>query len=155
MKNNLIFLALLAFLLTSCATPSIKQNNPIGKVYKDSVQLRNKTIPLLEGEWKVIGRGFSGMNNEYFQLVLIKETERREMHSSIIIATDTLRNSYIGYLPCKYCNRMDVHHIAVKNNARGGAQDCWLINHYQMSVNPKRQAIKEAYNYMISNHCTI
>ena len=152
MKSNLLFLTVMAFLLTSCATtPGLKENNPIEKVYNNSIQLRNKTIPLPAGEWKVIGRATYGDNDAYFRIVLLKVTESKEMEASIIITTDTWQNEYIGYNRYKPCDRTDILHVEVKNNSRGGAQDCWAINHFKTSVNPKNPAIKEAFKYLVSN----
>jgi len=150
MKKQFIIFISLAFLLTGCITPGSIKTNPIGKVYKNSIQLRNKIIPLPVGEWKVIGRGFR-TEEKYFELYLLKETKRGEIHSTIVITADTLNNEYTGYKSSKYCKRINVHHVVVKNNARQRAQDCWLINHIRMSVNPKRAALKEAYNYLESN----
>ena len=154
MKKQFIIFTVLTFFLTGCITPGLIKTNPVGKVYKNSIQLRNKTIPLPEGEWKVIGRGFR-TQEKYFELFLLKETKRKEFHSGIIITTDTPMNDYNGYLASKYFKRTNLHHVVVKNNATGGAQDCWLINHIRMAVNPNRPARKEAYNYFESNHILI
>jgi ankyrin repeat protein len=156
MRNQLLLLTAFIVFLTSGVTADLLiKTNPIGKVYSNSIQLSNKIIPLPEGEWKVIGRGATGDAN-YFEIILLKESEKTgKMPSSIIITTDSPTNTYHGYTACAYCGRKDVHYIVVKNNTEGRAQDCWLINHYIMSMNASRPAVKEAYDYFLSNKITI
>ncbi len=116
--------------------------------------MRNKTVPLPEGEWKVIGRATHGYNKAYFKIVLLKVTEGKEMEA-IIVNTDTLQNEYNGYVRDKRCDRKDVLHFEVKNNNYQGAQDCWIINHIKMSVDPKHPAIQEAFDYLLLNKISV
>ena len=152
MKNILLLLTAFTIFLTGCAmmVPDIKETNPIGKVYSNSIQLWEKNIPLPEGEWKVIGRGGPGnsFNDPYFEILLLKEIGNKKLHSLLAITTESMINSYIGYLPNKSLKREDVHHIVVKNNEAGGAQHGWLINHIRSSLDVKRTAQKEAYDYL-------
>jgi hypothetical protein len=161
-KNYLLFIIIaFPFLLMSCITPGLKEINPVGKVYRDSIQLWGKNIPLPEGEWKVIGRGApsnAGRNMLldqqalFFNIVLLKESETKTAHSFLLISTESMTNNGPGYKPVEYFNRKDVHHVVVKNNEEFGAQDGWLINHYLMSIDLKgRPALEEAYNYLLSN----
>ncbi len=165
MRKNYLLFIIIAFLLTSCITPGIKETNPVGKVYRDSIQLWGKFIPLPEGEWKVIGRGApsnAGRNmyiaeqNIFFDIVLLKESETKKVHSILLITTESMTNNTPGYTPVEYLKRKDVHHVVVKNNESGGAHDGWLINHYLMSIDLRgRPAVEEAYNYLLLNKITI
>ena len=164
-KNYSLFILIaFAFLLTSCIAPGIKETNPVGKAYRNSIQVWDRTIPLPEGEWKVIGRGTPSNtgDNIYFQyplysgILLFKEFETNKVHSVLRITVESMTNSLIGYLPNTYLNRKDVHHVVVKNNEKGDAQNGWLINHFLVNINPKSEGgLQEAYDYFLSNKTTI
>ena len=86
---------------------------------------------------------------------MLKEIGNKKLHSLLAITTDSMINSYIGYLPHKSLIREDVHHIVVKNNENGGAQDGWLVNHIRSSLDVKRTAQKEAFDYLVLNSYVI
>ncbi len=164
MRKNYMLFVIITFLLMSCITPGIKETNPIGKVYRDSINLWGRNIPLPEGEWKVIGRGspsnmgrniYIAQQEIYFNIILLKESETKKVHSLLYITTESITNDSPGYTPVKYLNRKDVLHVVVKNNENLGAQDGWLINHYLMAIDFKRPAAQEAYSYLLSNKITI
>lgn len=158
MKNRLLLLTAFTIFLTGCAvmTPSLKARNPVGKVYRDSIRLWERTIPLPEGEWKVIGRGGSDYEH-YFDILLLKEFETKKVHSLLRISVESMTNNYPGYLPNKYLERKGVHHVVVKNNAEGGAHDGWLIDHSPLgiSIDPNsNDRHREAYDYLLLNKIT-
>lgn len=153
-KNYLIFIIIaVPFLLTSCITPGLKETNPVGKIYRDSIQLWEKVVPLPEGEWKVIGRGgpSNSFQDPYFEILLLKEFENKKMHGVLAITTESMTNSYTGYWPHNDLKREDVHHIVVKSNEDNGAQDGWTINNIEISINVNRTTYKEAMDYLVSN----
>jgi len=153
-KNCLLFIIIaFPFLLMSCITPGLKETNPVGKVYINSVQLDEKVIPLPEGEWKVIGRGgpSNSFQDPYFEILLLKEFENKKLHSLLAITTESMINSFNGYLRQTYLDRKDVLYSDIKNNNTGEAHDGWLINHIRSSLDVKRTAYKEAYDYLVSN----
>jgi len=165
-KYYLLFIIIaFPFLIMGCIK-GIKETNPVGKVYRDSIQLWGKNIPLPEGEWKVIGRGTQGdianktgpfdQQAPYFDIILLKEFETKKVHSIMRITTESMANNSPGYLPNEYLKRKDVHHVVVKNNLEKGAQDGWLINHFIIDLNIKiSPSLEEAYNYLLSNKIVI
>lgn len=164
MRKSYLLFVIITFLLMSCIPPGIRETNPVGKVYRDSIQLWGRTIPLPEGEWKVIGRGAPSKNGKniyiaeqdiYFNIILLKESETKKVHSLLYITTESMTNNASGYTPIEYLKRKDVHHVVVKNNENLGAQDGWLINHYLMAIDFKSPAAQEAYSYLLSNKITI
>ena len=155
MKKLIIAILLgLGLVMTGCVTPDVKETVSLEKVYENSISLRNKTIPLPKGKWKVIGSGYQ-KDDAYFEVVLMKEIDEKQIDSFALIVTNSKHNKYNRYYPSKYCKRIDVHHVVVKNNKHRGTQDCWLINHYRMYVKPSRPALKEAYEYLTSNKYTL
>lgn len=158
-KNYLLFIIIaFPFLLMSCITPGIKETNPVGKVYRDSIQLWGRNIPLPEGEWKVIGRGGFSNNLEdemFFDIMLLKESKTKTVHTFLLISTESMKNLSIGYQSEKFLK--DVHHIVVKNNVTGGGHDSWLINHSLLSdLHPENlPALREAFDYLRSNQITM
>ena len=145
----LIILSIL--LLTGCATkPSLLETNPIGKEYTGSITFRNKTVPLPEGTWKVIG---TELKDSFFRVVLLKNTSGKVMEDSIIIHVET--NATIrdrGYVKTKDFEKSDYHYSEIFNNNDGEAQDAFFVKHTRMSMNTKREHLKKAFNYLIENN---
>jgi len=152
MKSKFLLLISLLTLLTSSCVPYINpiETNPLGKTYQGSVNFRNMVLPLPEGEWKVVGRGYSNDDN-YVELCLWKAIGNKP-HSVIFIKRDSLSNSFSGYVSSNDLKRENIHHVVSNSNQRGEAQDGWLINHIRISFNKKStQANKESYQYIIDN----
>lgn len=152
MKGKFFFLIiLLTFLISSCVhTINPIETNPLGKTYRDSINFRNMDLPLPEGEWKVIGRGYSNDNN-YVELILGKEIGNK-LHCLIYIERDSLSNSFSGYIPNKTLKRKNMLHVVSYANQRCEAQEGWAINHIRLSFGEKiSQANKETHKYIIDN----
>lgn len=152
MKRKIIFLIALLFILFSgCAHyPNPIKDNPLGKKYQNSVNLRNMELPLPEGEWTVIGRGYTPDHN-YVQLILAKNIGNRH-HSIVFITTNSGSNMYSGYFPCKELDRTNMLHVISNNNSSGGAQDGWYIDHVRIAFGKLiTQANKESYEYIVDN----
>lgn len=150
MRKRLVLLFVSIFILVGCGFPAFKKDNPIGKTYRDVFVLENKRVPLLEGEWKVAGTGYNE-NENYCEVILIKETSDCKMAGGIIITSDTITNSYSGYKPSEYAKRTDLHSVSINANTMGKGLDLWLINHYYMQVSPNREALKEFFHYCLDN----
>lgn len=152
MKNLFSIALMLTFIVfSSCVTTGIKElesQNPIGKTFRDNIQLGNKTIPLPEGEWKVIGRSKEYGDDKYFIVILINEIKDNILHDLVYIKVDTPQNKYTGYKVSKYCQRNDVLYVNAYKNVPLGHHDCWLINHYRLSFSAKNEATKQAHNYL-------
>ncbi len=150
MKTHfLLVLALLAISISSCVHyVNPIDSNPIGRKYTNSINIRNMELPLPEGEWEVIGRGYAD-NHNFIEIILEKDIDNKP-HSAIYIARDSGSNIFNGYLPSKYLERTNIHHVVSNNNERGGAQDGWCINHFRLSFSENSsKANKEAYKHII------
>lgn len=138
-----------------CLAPSLKQNNPVGKIYENRIELHRKYVPLPEGQWKVIGSGNSGdkygSGDEYFEVHLLKVTEKNEMDTIIFIRSDTPRNTYRGYTANTYPKRTDIHFVKVNSNTEGHPQDWWIINHIRFFINPEGESYRQAHEYIVQN----
>ena len=121
----------------------------IGKTYSEVFVLEDKSIPLPEGEWKVVGVGAA--MEKFSEINLIKETNERRLAGAIIIRSDTSLNDFVGYWENKYVNRPDLHFKCVIRNSVQEGLDLWVINHYLMNWTPKRKAAKEFYQYLLDN----
>lgn len=154
--SKTILLALLTTILFSgCATgPSLIEQNFVGKEYSGSINFRNKTVPLPAGVWRVIGSGKIGRDKALFEMVLIKVSENNVLNATITIHVDTITTTGRdnGYAKGKHFEKKDYHHVVVKNNEPGEAQDAWLVKHTRMSIRTKRKAWEEAYNYFKDNN---
>lgn len=149
MKFKLLIITMFTFFFVGCAGyVSLLDTYPVGKAYIDSVQMADIDIPLPQGKWEIIGRGYMRENN-YFEIVLFN-TKNRDI---IFLKRDTLTNTFRGYQPNKYLQRDNVHHSVVVNNKLREAHDGWLINHYRLSIKPKKSpAAKESYDFIVSNN---
>lgn len=149
MKFKLFATIMFITLFSGCVTyVSLVDTNPVGKTYLDSILITDIDIPLPKGNWEVMGRGYMRDNN-YFEILLFN-TENKDI---IFIKRDTLTNTFRGYQPNKYLQRDDIHHSVVKNNNLLEAHDGWLINHYRLSIKPKKsQAAKESYDFIVKNN---
>lgn len=156
MKTNLIYLALLVLFISGCATApfSLERSNPIDSVHEGAIRLGNKTIPLPQGKWKVIARG---TKEGFFKMFLLKEhTGKKFSYIHISVDTSSLSREH-GYVPSKHFNRINMNHVVVNCNTRGGPQDAWSINHIMVQFNPnnKYPIMSQAAEYIRSNDYVI
>ena len=156
-KYILSFIYLGVLLLSGCVTHiDPTELYPIGKSYQGSVTLRGMVLPLPDGDWQVVGRGYS-KNNNYVQLCLEKDTGNTP-HSVILITRDTLSNDYVGYKSQKSLERKNILHVVSNSNMAGSAIDGWFINHMRLSMSKfkdQSDAIQQAYQHIIDNKLVV
>lgn len=158
MKNFSIFLsfaliAILTFLLNGCAsTPSLVEKYAIGNEYTGSIEFSNKSVPLPEGKWRIVGSGKGGPRDFFLVIILIKETSSKKLEDNIIIHVETFQNEVkSGYTKSEEFERTDLLYVDVKNNKNLQPQDAWLIAPTRMEINIKLEPYKKAYQYFIDN----
>ena len=128
--------------------PSLEETNPVGKTYTDSIQLGAKTVPLPEGEWKVIATG--KLKEPFFKIILLNEHKDKQGNLTVItVDTPPLRRPY-GYTVNKNLNREDMLHVVENSNYDGKPQDGWCINHLMPHLNPqdKHPVVNKASKYI-------
>jgi hypothetical protein len=160
MKQIVWLAAVSLFLLTGCVAGSSKLAEDYSvhneNIYKESITIRDKIIPLPMGDWKIIA---NGETNGFFKLYLLQEHEGK-IFSYIRISVDTLAlNREGGYAPWKALDRTDMHYVVNNNNSRGEAQDGWYVNNnivHFAGKNPDKVTVAAAafiksHGYIISN----
>ncbi|MCG8686937.1 MAG: hypothetical protein MI892_18805 [Desulfobacterales bacterium] len=154
MKKLFLVLSVGLLFLSGCVQhESIVETNPIGKVYEDSITIRNMKLPLPEGKWAVVGRG-SAYSNNYEEIVLNKIVDNR-IHAAVFIVRDSPTNSYTGYNPSKNLNREDILHVAAEKDS-GRGQDGWYINHIRLGFSGSlSKANKESLQYIKDHKLTV
>ena len=134
------------------------QTNPLGKTYQDILVLRNMTLPLPEGEWNVVGRGYV-RDRDFIQLCL-EQDKGNKPHKIIVIKTTSIDyaisrdRAYTGWNPSKLLKRQNLHHVVSHNNSNTYGIDGWYVGHYRPSfgkMKDKPDAIKEAYQHILDN----
>jgi len=148
-----LLLVLSLFLTNSLAAAgSLEADNPVGKVCKDTIQLGGKTVPLPNGEWRVIAAGSD--NEGFFHIYLLKEHgEQRFSYTYIKVGLPTQQRRH-GYDLSKQLNRVDMLYVVEHVNIQEGAQDGWWINHFSPNfLSDKKSPIAiEAGKYIASNN---
>lgn len=124
----LIFFSLL--LLGGCVEKSSQLSADFqaddSKVFRDSFTIRDKTIPLPPGEWKIMASGLDA--KKFFEVFLIQERPGR-IFNYIILAADTVElDREGGYTSWSEVKRKDIHYAVSANNEGGEKQDAWIIN---------------------------
>ncbi len=157
MKTLIVLLACVQLLLPlKSAAANLVEQNPLEKSYQGEVDLQDMVLPLPEGQWKVVGRGFED-EYKFFTLILEKDIEKRPQ-VIIIIRKSTLKNASKGYKSSDKLKRTDLLYVnAIKNapSASSGV-DGWLIDHRRLSFEgEKRQAVQELEKYVIDNKLII
>ncbi len=152
MRHILLLSLFVILLVSSCMGPTLKEANYPGKKYIDSIELRNKTIPLPDGTWTVIASGMVDSPARHFRMVLIKDNDDKILYENIFITVDTTTIAAdSGYISDTYCEMQNVHHVVVENNKVGKAQDCWILTHASTSMKLSSPIFKEAYDFFIEN----
>lgn len=148
----LITTCLVALVASSCATYSDPIDAlPLGKTVSGSVELRDMWLPLPDGEWEIVGRGYSKDGN-YVQLCLEKNFGNKP-HAVIVIMRDSISNNYEkGYKSAKMLERKNILHVVSNRNTTGKPIDGWYINHSRLSMGQfkdRPDAIKQAYQRIL------
>lgn len=150
MKQVIWLILLFTLVLTGCNSVNTSKltdlyNPAHNEIFKESITIRNKRVPLPPGDWKVIA---SGTRGDFFRLYLLQEHQEK-LFSSIYIAVDTLElNREGGYKNWKDLSRNDIHHVSSEGNISGEAQSGWIINNNIMTYLPKKE--KHVRNQAIS-----
>jgi hypothetical protein len=134
---KIFFFLLLLLSLSGCAqmTSTLEDQFRVddAKIYRDSFTIRDKTIPLPPGDWKIAG---SGLNSEKFFIVYFLQEHPGKLFSYIHISVDSLElNREYGYKPSEEIIRKDMHHTVLVGNTAGEARDWWLISAWQKTLN--------------------
>ena len=105
--KSLLIISVLSLLCISCAhyiDPI--ETNPIGKTYQGLINFCDMQLPLPEGEWKVVGRGYA-RDDKFVELFLEKDIGNKPL-SIILIKRDSESNSFSGYKPSPYLKRENI-----------------------------------------------
>ncbi len=147
----LAIFSFMIFIFSGCVSQqNVIKSNPLGKVYKNSINVRNMELPLPGGEWKIVGRGYA-YSYQYVELILEQDIGDKP-YRVVSIMRDSSRNTYTGYMADEYLKRTDIHHVVSNKNKRDEPLDGWLINHYRLSFGGNLSAAsREAYKYIIDN----
>ncbi len=149
--SKLFFLCF--FLLFGCVASSsslMQQYNPgNNSVYRESIYLRGKTIPLPPGDWKIIA---SGIERDFFKLYLLQECPGK-LFRHIFISVDTLELERKKFSPSDELERTDLHHKIIKNGTPGEPQNSWYVSNTRIHFTPKKnvKVLAEAAEYIRSH----
>ena len=100
----------------------------------------NKSIPLPDGVWTVIGTQIVKDGGRGFQTAhMLARIEDKTVQSAVEVYTNiAIRKSAPGgaanqgWLTDQNCTRDNMHFAKVHANVRLGEQDCWWVNHWRM-----------------------
>ena len=119
--------------------------------FRDELTIREKTIPLPPGEWKVISSGYD--SEKFFSVHLIQEHPGK-LFSLIVISVDSLElNREYGYKKNVSIDRLDLNYKVMNKNTDGDEQDWWYVNNYIITATPKegKPVLNEGINYIRSH----
>jgi len=148
------------FLLMGCVEKSanletIYKTND-NNIFRDTFSIRDKTIPLPLGEWKIISSGFDA--DKFFYVVLIQEHPGK-IFSYVSVQVDSIQlNREYGYFKDKDLERSDMLRVFKHKNVQGEPLDGWFINNFIPTFTAKDsspQYIKDASSYIASHKLII
>jgi len=134
--RSLLFICSLLLLGCVASSPSLMQEfNPANShIYRDSIHLRGKTIPLPPGDWKVFA---SGIERDFFKVFLLQEYPGK-LFRHIFVSVDTLVLDRNIYLPSEELDRSDLHHTVIKSRTPGEPQNSWYVSNTRIHFTPKK-----------------
>ena len=145
-------------LLTGCVEKTSKLQSDFrvddSKVFRDSFSIRDKTIPLPPGDWKIM---VSTPDKDFYSIGLIQEHAGKTF-SYIVIYVDSLElNREFGYTPWEALKRSDMHHVVSIKNNNGEAQNGWWVNNFIPTFTTKEDnlTVKAAAAYVLSHNLII
>ena len=123
----------LSVILTGCAGIAGAPNYKVGATFRDVYNIGLSQIPLPEGEWKLIWYYKEFVNQYPFHYALLIQTREGKL-SKVVEAISPGRQHTAGYSPSRFCERTDIIYMQKRANFSGGKQDCWGINHIEMTL---------------------
>ncbi|HUA55172.1 MAG TPA: DUF4410 domain-containing protein [Candidatus Sulfotelmatobacter sp.] len=108
--------------------PSAGVVAPVGAEFHDTFEIGSIQVPLLDGPWLLAGKGIGGSSEFAASLVRI---DAGKLVGIIRVWTAAIP-SPDGYASFHECTRTDVLFTSVASNTDHGAQDCWVVTHYDM-----------------------
>lgn len=131
-----VTVALTACVSTSIQTPAYKA----GEMVEGAITLYGRTYPLEQGNWVVaavnetksrVDGQINSAGTQSLELVLFQTNERIIAKTVWISGNiETQGQGVAGYVYDRQCERNDVLKVNKIYNVQGGAQDCYMINHY-------------------------
>lgn len=120
--------------------PTPLQLSPVGAEATGTYSIGNKSIPLPDGVWTVIGTQIVKDGGRGFQTAhMLARIEDKTVQSAVEVYTNiAIRKSAPGgaanqgWLTDQNCTRDNMHFAKVHANVRLGEQDCWWVNHWRM-----------------------
>ena len=160
MRNMFWAICFSFFLLTGCVEQTANLETVFkpddNNIFRDSFSIRDKTIPLPEGEWKIISSGFDSDN--FFYVVLIQE-HPGEIFSYVTVQVDSIQlNREGGNFKNKDLERSDMLRVFKHKNVQGEPVDGWFINNFIPTFTAKdsdSQFQKDASRYVASHKLII
>ena len=154
---NLFLLSLLVIGCAKVESPLEKQfRTDDSVVFKDSFLLRDKTIPLPPGDWRIAGKGFDV--DKFFYISLIQE-HKGNIFSYVVIQVDTLELNRDGcYIKSEVLEKEGMHHIVKIKNVAGEGTDGWYVDNRIVTITlgeEKMDYVKEFANYIKSHKLVI
>lgn len=160
MDKMLLLFFFIPFLITGCVEKSATLQDQFqpddAKIFRDSFSIRDKTVPLPPGDWKIQASGFD--TEKFFRVFLIQEHENKSF-SYITIQVDSIElDREYGYWKSKELKRTDMHHVVEVRNGDGEEQEGWWVNNFIITITPKEDLIKiynDAITYLKSHNFVI
>jgi hypothetical protein len=145
----LAFFAALTVAATDCFA---LEPAALGTVYQNVMPLEQGiAVPLPAGDYRLVGwrivKGtlehslVAGKPRHFILLVDPKSSSHvREIEIEFSEDASTIgKNGANGFQPSTECGKTDYLHIVVTSNVNGGDQDCWMVNHYPMDYEGRKQ----------------
>jgi len=146
--------------ITGCVTTSQSEltDLTVGSTYQNSIVVGYKglSMPLPEGDWKLISYDVSGNNSHApfggGYLVNVKYG----VVQGLVGFKASLTTGNRGYILSSYCEEKDFLHIVKNSNYAGREQDCWGIDHVAMRVGENADPeVEQSWAYMTDNKMKI
>jgi hypothetical protein len=158
--RHIITIMLILFFTACSGLTSLEKEITVEKEYENDIKVGNKTIPLPEGKWKVVGRGLT--SNDSFFIVYLFQEKPDGLFSYLMITTESPFSSssgFFGYKRDDNFDRTNMLYVKSISNKEGEAQEGWYINnsicHFAQDSKTKAEIASKEYikshNLTISN----
>jgi hypothetical protein len=154
MQTMRLIPGVLGLLMMATTVVAQAQTPVIGAKYRESVQVAGHTVPLLDGEWTVVGSGsktFAARSRNTLHVYLAQLAGNQSLSRWVYINTnDGVDPNGWGRMK-SVCDRKNVHFAYSDTMNSPKESECWALNHLVM--NPGKPASQAGIDfYRWSDH---